>query len=358
MRDRLPIIIASAQTGYAPLPELDQAGMVYRTVKAALGRAGVGAADIDTVISSSDDVMDGRSISSVFLVEAMAGFLKEESKVEEDGTLALFYAALRMLAGASELALVVASSKASECDPAWYAHTTTEPFFHRPLGLDDRIAAGIQAQAYVDARGLDLAAIDAVTTVGLDRAAANPHALRRDREVNPPVAGPLRTLDLPPRSDGCCCLVLASPERARTLGRDGARIAGMGTATDGGRFEERDLATAPSATAALQSACAMAGLAPEPEFDLIEQHAPSSVHELLLLEALGQAGGDPSAAFADRRVNPSGGALGADAVFVGGLARVAECAARLGSGQRGLAHGRSGLFCQTNTVFVLERAGA
>ena len=53
-------------------------------------------------------------------------------------------------ARSAEMALVVASSKASECDPSWYAYTSSEPICLRPLGVDDRLAAALGAQAIVD----------------------------------------------------------------------------------------------------------------------------------------------------------------------------------------------------------------
>ena len=150
IRQRLPVIVGSAQVGYAPAPDSHQTELVHRATRAALADAGVSIEEVDTVISASDDVMDGRSISSVFLVEAMGGFLKEESKVEEDGSLALFYAALRFLAGSAEMALVVASSKASECDPSWYAYTSSEPICLRPLGVDDRLGSVEAGKAQVE----------------------------------------------------------------------------------------------------------------------------------------------------------------------------------------------------------------
>jgi acetyl-CoA acetyltransferase len=58
-------------------------------------------------------------------------------------------------------------------------------------------------------------------------------------------------------------------------------------------------------------------------------------------------------------VNPSGGALAANAVMVAGLTRIAEVAQRIldGTAGRGVAHATSGPCLQQNLVCVLEGAG-
>ena len=58
----------------------------------------------------------------------------------------------------------------------------------------------------------------------------------------------------------------------------------------------------------------------------------------------------------DVAVNPSGGALAANAVMVAGLVRIGEAAARVSAGEadRALAHATSGPCLQQNLVCVLE----
>ena len=82
--------------------------------------------------------------------------------------------------------------------------------------------------------------------------------------------------------------------------------------------------------------------------DVAELHAPFSHQEIILREALGL--GD------DVRVNPSGGALAANAIMVAGLARIGEAATRVISGEakRAVAHATSGPCLQQNLVCVLE----
>ena len=81
---------------------------------------------------------------------------------------------------------------------------------------------------------------------------------------------------------------------------------------------------------------------------MAELYAPFSHQELILREAmdLGE----------EVKVNPSGGALSANAVMVAGLTRIGEAAERIknGSASRAVAHATSGPCLQQNLVCVLE----
>ncbi len=81
---------------------------------------------------------------------------------------------------------------------------------------------------------------------------------------------------------------------------------------------------------------------------MAELHAPFTHQELILRDALGLDDG--------ARINPSGGALGANAMMAAGLIRVGEAATRLAAGdaQRAVAHATSGPCLQQNLVCVLE----
>ena len=94
-------------------------------------------------------------------------------------------------------------------------------------------------------------------------------------------------------------------------------------------------------------AAAKAGVA-DGAVDVAEIHAPFAHQELILTEALGV--GDGTA------INPSGGALAANAMLTAGLIRIGEVANRIAAGEadRGVAHATSGPCLQQNLVCVLE----
>jgi acetyl-CoA acetyltransferase len=82
--------------------------------------------------------------------------------------------------------------------------------------------------------------------------------------------------------------------------------------------------------------------------EVAEIHAPFTHQELILREALGVTD--------EVAVNPSGGPLCANAMFVAGLTRIGEAARRIhqGEAQRVLAHATSGPCLQQNLVCVME----
>ena len=105
----------------------------------------------------------------------------------------------------------------------------------------------------------------------------------------------------------------------------------------------RDLTVSASTT----RAAAEAGVADRP-VQVAEVHAPFASQELIITDALGLGAGVT--------VNPSGGALAANPLMSGGLARIGEAAARVmdGSAERAVAHATAGPVLQQNLVAVLE----
>jgi acetyl-CoA acetyltransferase len=79
-----------------------------------------------------------------------------------------------------------------------------------------------------------------------------------------------------------------------------------------------------------------------------ELHAPFAPQELILRRALGLG--------ESVRVNPSGGALAANALMVAGLIRIGEAAQRVmeGDAGRAVAHATSGPCLQQNLVCALS----
>ena len=148
-------VIGSAQTIHERR-KADQnvEDMIYVTVSRLLETTGITINDVDTVIGAGDDVMDGRSISNVFTAEYAGAFLKEESKVEDDGAFAALYAFMRIAAGSFDTALVYGYSKASDSSPQHYSGMIADPFYLRPLGVEALTAAALQAQCYLQKYGV------------------------------------------------------------------------------------------------------------------------------------------------------------------------------------------------------------
>jgi acetyl-CoA acetyltransferase len=157
-------------------------------------------------------------------------------------------------------------------------------------------------------------------------------------------ADPLRRHDIAPITDGAAAIVLAADERARELRENPAWITGIEHRIESPALGVRDLTQSPSTKAAARAATGDN----THTLDVAEIHAPFTHQHLILKEAIGIPG--------KTRVNPSGGALAANPMFVAGLERIGFAAQHIwnGSAERVLAHATSGPALQQNLVAVME----
>ncbi len=362
------------------MEDVNRNELIFTTVYELLEKTGVDIEDIDSIVSASCDTVDGISISSAYADDAMGAFMKEESKVEEDGAYALMYAYHRLLMGQWRNCLIVAHGKSSDAGPAFYANMMCDPFLLRPLGLETISSAALQAAAYYHRYGVSEE--DAARVVVKNRAAGkrNPHTQVRSEvsleEVlrSPYLASPIKQLEVPPVSDGAVAVLLATEDYARQVTDSPVWVDGVGFCQDVYYPGHKELSHSVSCQKAARDAYRQVGIGdPLKELDLAEVSEGFSFQELLLYENLGfcdQGKGarliqdgttDFEGAFP---VNPSGGTLCANATMVAGLARIIECCRQLtrsaGENQvqkdlnRALAHASSGLFLQSNLVTILS----
>jgi len=374
-------IIGSAQTIHERRKaDKNVEDMIYETVSDLLAKTGLTINDVDTVIGAGDDVLDGRSISNVFTADYAGAFLKEESKVEDDGAFAAAYAFMRIASGSFDTALVYAYSKASDSSPQHYSGMIADPFYLRPLGIEALTAAALQAQCYFQKYGVTEEQAALVAVKNRRHAMRNPHAQIKgeytveDVMNSPVIASPIKRLDASPVTDGCCAMLLASEDAVKRFDCIPAWIRGIGFCTDSFYLGHRDLTEIASAHKAAARAYKMAGIKdPRREIGLAEIHEPFSFQELMLYEALGlcEKGKGPEFGYVgnpeteDERphfpVNYSGGALSANPIFATGLIRLAEAALQVSfqAGDRqcvvetAVAHATSGFALQSNIVYVL-----
>jgi acetyl-CoA C-acetyltransferase len=382
MRRRVAIV-GYAQTQHQFDMDKTREDMVFEVAKGALLDAGISREEVDTVITSSTDFLDGRTISNVFLSMAVGAYLKDESKAEEDGTSAAWYAFMKILAGTHEVALVEAHTQASTFDPHQVSFYTLDPLFDRQVGLlNDIAAAAIQARMYMSAYGVSEEEVARVSVKNLLNATKNPNAHRRIPDVNVEEVlssklyyHPIRELMMSPPSDGACALVLASEEKARKITDNPVWIEGVGCCQDF-YLRERELLKLGSLEKAARDAYEMAGVRdPLTELDVFEVSEKFAHEELMIYEALGLCRKGKGKVLLEKGltekdgeipVNPSGGALGADPVCATGLVRIVEAAKQIreeadgyqiSGARRALAHGQFGMCAQKNWVFILGGEG-
>nr|MDO8080252.1 thiolase family protein [Candidatus Freyarchaeota archaeon] len=378
MRGKVAIIgyAQSYHQGNMPMTRED---MVFEVAKGAAEMAGITREDLDTVINASNDYLDGRTISELFLVMPMGAYLRDYTKVEMDGAFAMFYGMLKILSGTHDIALIVANTQGSTFNPHQISTYMLDPTFDRQIGvLNDVSMAAIQARMYMNKYSVSEDEVAIVSLKNLGNAAKNPHAHRRmpgitiEEVLNSKLLyDPIRELTMSPISDGACAVVLATEKKARELSDNPVWIEGVGSSQDS-YIRNRNLYHLEGLEKAAKRAYQMADIKNQfAELDLAEVSERYAYEELMIYEALGFCekgkGGtliDSCATFKDGQlpVNPSGGALSADPITATGLIRVVEAvmqirgeagACQLPGVWRALAHGQTGVCAQSNIVYIL-----
>jgi acetyl-CoA C-acetyltransferase len=335
---------------------------------------------VDTVIFSTNDFLDGRTISNVFLDPPAGAYLKDESKVEMDGLNALMYAFMRIQSGEYESALLVALSLCGyQVSPYLYIEYTLNPAYDRQLGLLNELsAAGLQAQSFLSKYGYSEDLIDEIAAQNLRNAALNPDQARgmndasgKDVKQSPYLYEPLRELHTYPATDGGCAVLLVSEDKAGELTDKPVWVLGMGQSIETYYLGERGLYESRSTREAAERAYRMAGIDdPKRKVDFAEVSSLFAPQEPILCEALGlyDPGGAAAAYGGDNDIsgslpiNPSGGPLGAHPICATGLFRLNEAVKQL-RGEAGknqvkkaevaVVHAQDGVCAQQNAVVVL-----
>ncbi|OMC16825.1 thiolase domain-containing protein [Mycobacterium sp. SP-6446] len=310
---------------------------------------GISQADIGFWCSGSSDYLAGRAFSFISAIDSIGAVPPiNESHVEMDAAWALYEAYIKILTGEVDTALVYGFGKSSAGTLRRVLSRQTDPYTVAPLWPDSVSIAGLQARIGIDAEKWSF---EQMARVALDSFAQ----AKRVDSVESPItiddlldrpffADPLRRHDIAPITDGAAAIVLAADDRARELRENPAWITGIEHRIETPVLGARDLTESPSTTAATKAATG----GNIRNLDVAEIHAPFTHQHLIIAEAIRIPGAT--------KVNPSGGTLSANPMFVAGLERIGFAAQHIwdGSAERVLAHATSGPALQQNLVAVME----
>jgi acetyl-CoA C-acetyltransferase len=318
--------------------------LIFDCVTAALADAGITAADLDAVVLGAHDLVDGRGLTNMVTAPAAAAYLKDETRLGDDGASAFVLADARVRSGSARTCLVAAWGRASEGPVDRIANALFDPFTTRPLAMTEIGVSGLRAtRALVEHAGYEH---------HRDAAAArrNPRPEDPGRSSSP--AWPLRTEELPVWSDVVAAAVLRDEPA-------GVEVLGVGMGTEPFELGDRDLLGLPALRSASAQALAEAGCDIS-DVAVLELDGLTLFDEALAMEAVGAAAvGEGMAGCAeDARVDPGGASAVGYCAPAMGLVRIARAARRLldtGSGGRALASGSSVVAAQTQAAVVLGR---
>ncbi len=344
-------VVAFAQTAYVRSEsERNEVEMLMPVIAEAIERSGIPRSDIGFTVSGSCDYLAGQPFAFVNALDAVGAWPPiRESHVEMDGAWALYEAWVRLQCGDIDSALVYAFGKSSLGEIRDVMTLQLDPYCVAPLTPDSISIAALQARALLDSGRYSEHDFAAVAVRNRRDAKSNAAAqVSGDFDTDtllaePYIVSPLRMHDCPPISDGAAVIVLAAGDLATRASSRQAWITGIDHRIEAQPLGARDLTQSPSTTLAAEHAGAH-----DAAIDVAELHAPFAHQELILRDALRLDDGV--------RINPSGGALAANAMMVAGLARVGEAAQRIigGEAHRALAHATAGPCLQQNLVCVMS----
>lgn len=356
---------------------------LYAATQAALKDAGMVIEQIDGIVVGCNDQIDGRAISVMMASGSVGGVDRDILSTPSAGEHAFVMGVLRVASGQFETHLVLAWGFNEATSLSEVERLGADPYFHRRLPLDDLSSFALQAGVVLQRQPQAEAAAAALVEQDLKRgnlayprSGVEPLAAAAVA-ASPSTRWPLRAAHSSAPANGVIALVLACPDFVDKLpSPQPAWVRGMGWATEAAFLGDRDLARAEALEAAAQQALGESGLASAASADVVELCGATPYQQLVAAQALGLAepaqwpafaagSGAIAGAGAGAALNPSGGLAAVNAIYCGGLARIAEAAAqvrgRAGAHQlpavnTALAHAASGPAAMYQSVVVFGRA--
>jgi len=198
--------------------------MIFDTVTEVLGKAGMSRDDLESIVVSGNDEIDGRVISIMTGAGPAAGVGHDVTMIASSADHALSYGYLRILAGQDDRVLVVGWAKPSESVSSTRVELMgAEPYVLRQVGMSEAVAAGLQASKL---RGADY------------------------RPEGSVVAWPLTADELPAEADSVHAIIIGR-EGSFDPGQELAWIASTAWSTSSYELGERDLSDLSSLDSAL-----------------------------------------------------------------------------------------------------------
>jgi len=341
----MPERVAIVGVGFTPprplSPDQSFREMTFAAASRAYADAGVSHRDIDSFISVCEDLHEGTSITDEYAPDQLGAVLRPVQTIAGDGIQGLAVAFMLIRSGIADLVAVESHCKTSNIlrHPE-VLEMAFDPVYERPLRADPHYVAGLEMQRFLHESGTTEDAVAQVVVKNRRQALANPLApfgaalTPEDVLASPPVAEPLRALEVSPYADGAVVVVVGSAEAARRAPRP-VWIRGIGWISDSPWLASRAWGEARYAALAAGMAYTMAGITdPANEIRFAELDDTYAYKELQHAEAarLAPAGGAGRMTLAGETarggslpINPSGGSLGMGYCFdTSALYRTAE----------------------------------
>jgi acetyl-CoA C-acetyltransferase len=344
MGKRRTAVVATGQTLHrSHRPDVNGQELINEAVQAALKDAGLKMKDIDAVVIGNMDHFEGINYVDCWSVDGSGGTMKPVIKLTTGGTTGstLAIGGYHMVAsGLFNKVLVIGWEKNSESDTTGAITTAFDPIWDRLVFAGAISGLAAEAQAYMAKYGATDRDGARVSVRDRKHACNNPHAqLRKEvtlEEVlaSPMLADPIHLLDVCPRTDGACAVIMAAEGTAEKITKKPAWIWGTANRHKYTYLGDLNWGALDSMAEASGELFAKAGIRePRKQIDVIEMYQPYSFAGIIWIEDMGIVPRGKAAEYiwsgatdmgGELPVNPSGGVIACNPIGATGLIRCAE----------------------------------
>ena len=339
-------IVGTGQTFHkSHRPDVNGQELINEAVQRALADANLTMKDINAILIGNMDHFEGINYVDCWSVDGSGGVMKPVIKITTGGTTgaSLAVGGYHMVgSGMFEKVLIIGWEKNSESDTTGAITTAFDPIWDRQVFAGAISGLAAEAQAYMARYGASDRDAARVSVRDRKHAMNNPHAQLRkeisleDVLASPMLADPIHLLDVCPRTDGACAVIMASEDIAEKICPNPDWIWGTGARHSYAYLGDCDWGRLTSMERVAKEIFKKAGIKePRKELDVIEMYQPYSFAGLIWIEDMGIVGhGEGPQYVADGNtdmggelpINPSGGVIACNPIGATGLIRCAEAA--------------------------------
>jgi acetyl-CoA C-acetyltransferase len=339
-------IVGTGQTYHkSHRPDVNGQELINEAVRRALADADLTIRDIDAVVIGNMDHFEGINYVDCWSVDGSGGTMKPVIKLTTGGTTGstLAIGGYHLVAsGFFEKVLVIGWEKNSESDTTGAITTAFDPVWDRLVFAGAISGLAAEAQAYMAKYGATERDAARVSVRDRKHACNNPHAqLRREVTIDevlasPMLADPIHLLDVCPRTDGACAVIMASEDCAGKICSTPDWIWATANRHKYTYLGDVNWGELDSIAEASKEIYAKTGIRePRKEIDVIEMYQPYSFAGIIWIEDLGITERGRGAEYiwsgatdmgGELPINPSGGVIACNPIGATGLIRCAEAA--------------------------------
>ena len=339
-------IVGTGQTYHkSHRPDVNGQELIHEAVQAALQDAQLTIKDIDGIVIGNMDHFEGINYTDCWSVDGSGAFMKPIIKMTTGGTTGstLGIGGYHLVAsGLFEKLLVIGWEKNSESDTTGAITTAFDAIWDRLVFAGAISGLAAEAQAYMAKYGATDKDAARVSVRDRKHACNNPHAqLRKEVTVeevlaSPMLADPIHLLDVCPRTDGACAVIMANEDVAEKICPTPDWIWATANRHTYTYLADANWGELDSMAEAANELWTKTGIKePRKELDVIELYQPYSFAGIIWIEDLGIAERGKGAEYiwsgatdmgGEVPINPSGGVISCNPIGATGLIRCAEIA--------------------------------